>query len=313
MSAASASGRSVTVRAPAKLNLELTVGPRRPDGYHDLATVFHAVGLHDEVTVEPADDWEVVVTGPYAELVPCGADNLAMRAAHLIAEQATSSGPARITIDKEIPVAGGMAGGSADGAATLLACDLLWEVGLSRGELEELAADLGSDVPFALAGGTAIGSGRGEQLVPVLAPGRYEWVLALSEGGLPTPEVYAECDRLRAGRRVPDPEPSEDLMSALRAGDPRALGAALTNDLQDAAFSLRPELRGLLEVGLDFGALGGIVSGSGPTIAFLTADVEGALDLSVALAASGAAPEVKRATGPAHGVHVVRSPSLRSL
>ncbi|HET7303471.1 MAG TPA: 4-(cytidine 5'-diphospho)-2-C-methyl-D-erythritol kinase [Segeticoccus sp.] len=313
MSRASAPARSVTVRAPAKLNLELTVGPRRADGFHDLATVFHAIGLYDDVTVEPADDWEVVVTGPYADHVPTDGDNLALRAARLIAEQAGDHGPVRITIDKEIPVAGGMAGGSADGAGALLACDLLWEAGLSRNELEELAAELGSDVPFALAGGTAIGSGRGEHLVPVLAPGHYEWVLAISEGGLSTPLVYAECDRLRGRRPVPEPEPSEDLMSALRSGDPEAVGGALTNDLQEAAFTLRPELRGLLEVGLDFGALGGVVSGSGPTIAFLTADVEGALDLSVALAASGAAPEVKRATGPAHGVHVVRSPSLRTL
>jgi 4-diphosphocytidyl-2-C-methyl-D-erythritol kinase len=313
MTAAPTPGRPVTVRAPAKVNLELTVGPRRADGYHDVATVFHAVGLYDDVTVEPGPDWEVAVTGPYAELVPCDESNLALRAARLVGERAGVDEPLRILIDKEIPVAGGMAGGSADAAAALVACDALWGLGLSRLELEVLAAELGSDVPFALSGGTAIGSGRGEQLVPVLARGRYEWVLALSEGGLSTPSVYAECDRLRANRQVGEPQPSEELMVALRSGDAHALGGALTNDLQEAAFALRPELRGLLEVGLDFGALGGIVSGSGPTVAFLTSGVESALDLSVALAACGAVPEVKRAGSPAHGAHLVGSPSLRGL
>jgi 4-diphosphocytidyl-2-C-methyl-D-erythritol kinase len=313
MTAAPTPGRPVTVRAPAKVNLELTVGPPRADGYHDVATVFHAVGLYDDVTVERGQDWEVSVTGPYADLVPCDESNLALRAARLVAERAGVDEPVRILIDKEIPVAGGMAGGSADAAAALLACDALWGLGLSRLELEQLAAELGSDVPFALSGGTAIGSGRGEQLVPVLARGHYEWVLALSDGGLSTPSVYAECDRLRANRHVGEPQPSEGLMAALRSGDARLLGGALTNDLQEAAFSLRPELRGLLEVGLDFGALGGIVSGSGPTVAFLTGGVESALDLSVALAACGAVPEVKRAGSPAHGAHLVGSPSLRGL
>lgn len=296
---------AVTVRVPAKINLELTVGPRRADGYHDLATVYQAVGLHDDVTVELADDWSVTVIGPYAAQVPLDGSNLARRAATMLADAAGLDQRAAITIDKEIPVAGGLAGGSADAAAALVACDALWGLGTPRATLDELAGVLGSDVPFALAGGTAIGSGRGEQLAPVLGRGRYQWVLAVSETGLSTPEVYAECDRLRGRSRVPAPVPSAAMMTALRSGDAEALGRALSNDLQEAALSLRPELAEVLRTGLEYGAIGGIVSGSGPTVAFLVSGTEAAMDLSVALTASGAAPAVCRATGPVHGAHVV--------
>lgn len=312
MSALSPNADRVTVRAPARVNLELTVGPRRPDGCHDLATVLHALAIHDDVTVEEGDDWEVVVNGPYAESVPLDGSNPALRAARLVAETGAVATPVRITIDKNIPVDAGMAGGSADAAAALVGCDALWGLDLSRPELDELAADLGRDVPFALAGGTAIRSGRGEQLVPVLARGGYHWVLALSEGGLETPEVYAECDRLRGGSSVAEPEPSEELMAALRSGDPQALGTSLTNDLQEAAVSLRPQLREILEAGLGLGALGAIVSGSGPTIAFLVSGTTAGLDLAVALAARGTAPEVKRTTGPARGAHIIFSDLDRS-
>ena len=297
--------RHATVRVPAKVNLELSVGPRRADGYHGVATVFHAVSIYDIVTVEPAAEWGVVVEGPYADQVPVDESNLALRAARLVAGTGDVETPVRITIDKDIPVSGGMAGGSADAAAALVACDALWGLELSRPRLDELAAELGSDVNFALTGGTAIGSGRGEELTPVLTSGTYHWVFAVSEGGLSTPAVYDECDRLRDGHRVRRPETSDGLLAALRSGDPHSLAAALTNDLQEAAFSLRPPLRELLTTGLDMGALGGIVSGSGPTVAFLAADAEGALDLAVALAAVGTAPEVKRATGPTHGAHVL--------
>ncbi len=297
--------RHATVRVPAKVNLELSVGPRRSDGYHGLATVFHAVSIYDIVTVEPARDWGVVVEGPYTDQVPVDESNLALRAARLVAEAGELETPVRITIDKDIPVAGGMAGGSADAAAALVACDALWGLELSRARLDELAAALGSDVNFALTGGTAIGSGRGEELAPVLTSGTYHWVFAVSEGGLSTPAVYDECDRLREGRRVRPPETSDALMAALRSGDPHSLASALSNDLQEAAFSLRPPLRELVEAGIEIGALGGIVSGSGPTVAFLAADAEGALDLAVALAALGTVPEVKRATGPVHGAHVL--------
>lgn len=301
----------VTVRAPAKVNLELRVGPRRDDGYHDLATVYQAVSLHDEVSVVRADTWQVVPAGPYCEHIPTGEDNLAVRAAQLLAERWHIDEALSIRIHKDIPVAGGMAGGSADAAATLLACDQLWGLALDREELTELAAELGSDVPFPLVGGNTMGSGRGEQLTPVLARGTFEWVFAVSGTGLSTPDVYAEFDRLQAEAEVPPPEVSPELMAALRRGDPKALGSALANDLQEPAFSLRPELRDLCEAGVDFGALGAIVSGSGPTVAFLTASHEAALDLSVSLAASDLCRDLRRARGPVHGAHVVPGPRRR--
>ena len=327
MSAAASGG--VTVRVPAKINLELIVGPRRDDGYHDLATVFHSIGLHDDVTITPADEWSVTIGGPYAHLVPIGEDNLAGRAARLLADtvreeqsddedrtapdrayradRADRIHPVHIHIAKEIPVAAGLAGGSADAAATLVGCDALWQLGSERGLLDELAAQLGSDVNFALTGGTAIGSGRGERVAPVLGKGRYHWVLVTSDDGLSTPEVFAECDRLRAlrGQDVPAPVPSQPMMAALRSADPRALGAVLKNDLQEAALSLRPDLAEVLDAGIEYGALGGIVSGSGPTVAFLVDGAEGALDLAVALTASGVASQVKRALGPVQGAHVL--------
>jgi 4-diphosphocytidyl-2-C-methyl-D-erythritol kinase len=310
MSPAGVPGRSVTVRVPAKVNLELLVGPLRADGFHDLATVFQAVSLYDDVTVREADEWSVQVVGPEAHLVPTGQGNLALRAARRLAEATGVQERVSIAIRKDIPVAGGMAGGSADAAAALLACDALWGIGTPRYLLEQLAAELGCDVPNGLTGGTAIGSGRGDRLAPVLARGSYHWVFALSDEGLATPTVYAECDRLRAGREVAVPEPTTAMMTALRSGDAPALGKALTNDLQAAALSLQPRLREVLTVGMECGALGGIVSGSGPTVAFLVTDAESALDLAVALTASGVAPNVKRATGPVHGAQVVAGPAV---
>jgi 4-diphosphocytidyl-2-C-methyl-D-erythritol kinase len=305
MSSAATSRLCVTARVPAKVNLELMVGPRRPDGFHHLATVFQAVGLHDDISVEAAEDWGVTVEGPYTDQVPADETNLAMRAARLLASEAGIDVPVHITIDKDIPVAAGLAGGSADAAGALLACDALWGVWSSRAALEDLAAELGSDVPFALVGGTAMGSGRGDQLAPVLGRGRYHWVLALSDVGLSTPKVYAECDRLRSSLRIPEPGPSASMMTALRAGDAASLGRALSNDLQPAALSLQPRLAEVLREGLDNGALGGIVSGSGPTVAFLVTDIERGLDLAVALTTLGVAPAVKRAVGPVRGAHII--------
>lgn len=308
MTSAATTPVSATVRVPAKVNLELLVGPRRPDGYHSLSTVFHAVSIFDEVTVSAAEEWGVTVVGPRAVGVPADGNNLAARAAQALAASGGIDEPVHIAIHKEIPVAGGMAGGSADAAATLIACDYLWGLGTPRPQLEELASTLGSDVAFLLGGGTAIGSGRGEVLAPVLARGSYQWVFAVSEDGLSTPTVYAECDRLRGSRHVPEPSPSPEMMTALRSGDPRALGEALQNDLQAAAISLMPVLGDVLDAGLEFGALGGVVSGSGPTVAFIAEDTESALDLAVSLTASGAVQDVRRATGPAHGAHLVVSP-----
>jgi len=208
-------------------------------------------------------------------------------------------------ITKGIPVAGGMAGGSADAAAALVACDALWGTGLSRAELAELAVGLGSDVPFSLLGGTAMGTGRGEVLAPVLARGRFEWVAALAEDGLSTPAVYRELDRLRGGRAVPEPRVSDGLMAALRAGDADELGRAMRNDLQDAACALRPVLRQTLDTGREAGALGAMVSGSGPTVVFLARSPEHAIDIAVALSATGTCRAVKRAHGPVGGARVV--------
>src|SRR4051812_29943100 len=304
----------VTVRAPAKINLELRVGPLRPDGFHELATVFHAVAVYDDLTALPAEPGEgvsIVVHGPQAAQVPIDDANLAVRAARLLADRVGMDADVRMQLHKQIPVAGGMAGGSADAAAALVACDALWHTGLDRQQLHELAAELGSDVPFSLLGGTAIGSGRGERLIPALARGEYHWVVALTDHGLSTPAVYAEIDRLRATGQVPQPpaEPEIDgrLMQALRAGDAEALGACLVNDLQPAAISLDPSLERALDVGRKVGALGGMVSGSGPTTVFLARDSSHALDLAVALTASGAAVDVRRSHGPVAGARLVEA------
>ena len=296
----------VSVRVPAKINLALAVGRLEDNGYHQVATVFHAVSLFDELTVTPNDSDEVrlQVEGEHRAGVPTDATNLAVKAARLLAQRAGVRGGADLVLHKGIPVAGGMAGGSADAAAALVACDAAWRTALPRTELTALAAELGSDVSFGLVGGTAVGSGRGERLTPALARGEYHWVLALADTGLSTPGVYAEFDRLTAGRVGAEPRVSDELMQALRRGDATALGAALSNDLQAAAFSLRPELSDLADVGIEYGALGAVVSGSGPTIAFLVRDHEHGLDLAVALTASGACEVVKRAHGPVHGARV---------
>lgn len=301
----SRSSPQVAARAPAKINLALAVGAVRRDGYHDLATVFHAVSLYEDVLAEPGDGLEVVVRGEYADGVPTGPDNLALRAAALLAERTGVDPAVRLTVTKTVPVAAGLAGGSADAAATLVACDALWQTGLSRDALVELGGELGADVPFCLVGGTALGTDRGDRLTPALARGEYHWVLALSPARLSTAEVYAECDRLRAGRALPEPRVPAGMMQALRSGDAQALGAALSNDLQPAAVNLLPDLERVLEVGSDYGALGGVVSGSGPTVAFLVRDAEHALDLSVALTASGVVRSVRRVRGPVPGARVV--------
>lgn len=297
---------SVTVRVPAKVNLQLSVGPVRADGFHELATVFQAVNLCDEVIARPNDGAGIRLTmsGEGAEDLPTGEDNLAYRAALLLSQALAVPADVDLHVHKAIPIAGGMAGGSADAAGTLLACDALWRGGSARDDLMQLATALGSDVPFSLHGGTAIGVGRGERLTPVLSRGLFSWVFALADGGLSTPAVYGECDRLREGRSVPDPYVSDILMQALAAGDAELLGKALHNDLQPAAMSLRPSLGQLLEAGEDFGALGGLVSGSGPTCAFLARDEEHALDLAVALSGTGLCRSVRRAQGPVPGARI---------
>jgi 4-diphosphocytidyl-2-C-methyl-D-erythritol kinase len=326
---------AVTARVPAKVNLQLSVGPPRPDGYHDLVTVFHAVSLFDEVTVAPADRDTVVVTGEGDGSVPLDGSNLALRAVTALVD---TLGPGcrdapgvSIEIKKRIPVAAGLAGGSADAAAALAACNELWGAGLSPQELRDVASQVGSDVAFALLGGTAIGLGRGDQVTPALATGTYHWVLAFAAAELSTAAVYAACDRLRASRGgrpgqpghpaepaqpgkprrpapagpVGPPQLDTALMTALRSGDPAELGPLLTNDLQPAALSLLPDLRRGLTAGREHGALGAVVSGSGPTCAFLARDARHARDLAVALAGAGVCRTVATVVGPAPGATII--------
>lgn len=305
MTAEIARATRVVVRVPAKVNLELRVGPSRDDGFHDLATTFHAVDIFDEVTVTPDAEFSVSVTGVGEDKVPTDETNLAYRAAALLAERFDVEERCAISIVKTIPVAGGMAGGSADAAATLVACDTLWGLGLRRHELEEIAAELGSDVPFALTGGTALGTGRGEQIVPVLATGTFEWLFALTHEGLSTPSVYAECDRLREGEDVPEPQPSDGLLASLRSGDVHGVALAMHNDLESAALSLMPSLRPLMEMGLEMGALCALVSGSGPTVAFLLKDRQDAVALRRVLEAGGLADDFVHASSTPHGAQVL--------
>ncbi|MER6078955.1 4-(cytidine 5'-diphospho)-2-C-methyl-D-erythritol kinase [Streptomyces sp. NPDC001833] len=295
---------SVTVRVPAKVNVQLAVGAARPDGFHDLANVFLAVGLYDEVTVTPADELTVTCEGPDAAEVPLDRTNLAARAALALAERRGIEAAVHIHIAKDIPVAGGMAGGSADGAAALLACNELWRAGASRAELLAICAELGSDVPFSLVGGAALGIGRGEQLTVLETGGTFHWVFAMAERGLSTPAVFREFDRLARGRDIPAPVASPELLQALAKGDADALAAAVSNDLQPAALSLFPELADTLDAGRGAGALAALVSGSGPTTAFLARDPEAATKIADALRASGTCRTIRTTTAPAPGATV---------
>lgn len=300
--------KSVTVRVPAKVNLQLSVGPREADGFHNLVTVFQAISIFDDVTVTfspPKSGLSISITGDQRHGVPADDSNLAIKAIALIAKEYDLEIDAHVEIKKLIPVAGGMAGGSADAAAAIVAIDYLYSLGMSREEMAEIAAQLGSDVPFMLSGGTAIGTGHGDQLTAALSRGTYHWVLALSSIGLSTPAIYNECDRLRSESEIAEPQTNELLMQALLAADPKSVGAHLVNDLQAAACSLRPALRLVLDVGQEYGALGALVSGSGPTVAFLVSDEEAGLDLAVALTASGVVGSVARAYGPVAGAKVL--------
>lgn len=296
---------SVRVRAPGKINLSLAVGRRQDDGYHPLATVFQAVSLVEDVVATDADDVTVEVTGPQAELVPTDGSNIAVRAARLLAEATGVEAGVHLAIRKEVPVAGGMAGGSADAAAALVACDALWGTCLPRTELARLAAELGSDVPFALHGGTAVGTGRGHLLSPVLSRGEYHWTVGLAPRGLSTPEVYAAFDALLGSAAEPEPEVDDALLRALLAGDPAAVGAALMNDLQHAALELAPELVETLAVAEDAGALGVVVSGSGPTVVALAEGAGHAAAIGRSLLDAGVVADVRHAVGPVPGARCV--------
>jgi 4-diphosphocytidyl-2-C-methyl-D-erythritol kinase len=299
---------SVTVRVPGKVNLYLAVGDRRQDGYHELTTVFHAVSLLDEVTVRNADVLSLELVGEGADKLPTDERNLAWQAAELMAEHVGRAPDVSIMIDKSIPVAGGMAGGSADAAAVLVAMNSLWELNVPRRDLRMLAAQLGSDVPFALHGGTALGTGRGEELATVLSRNTFHWVLTFAGSGLLTPEVFGELDRLRDAGEPPRLGEAGPVLAALAAGDPEQLAPLLGNELQAAAISLDPALRRTLNAGVEAGALAGVVSGSGPTCAFLCTSSAAAIDVGTQLSEADVCRTVRVASGPVPGARVVPTP-----
>lgn len=299
---------AVRVRAPGKVNLSLRVGALQDDGYHPLATIFQAVALYEEVTATqaaPGAGISLTVSGPQADVVPLDESNLAWRAADLLARHTGVPADVVLHVTKGVPVAGGMAGGSADAAAALVACDALWETGVPRSELAMIAAELGSDVPFSLLGHTAVGTGRGQILTPAMTRGEFHWVFAAQADGLSTPRVFAAYDGLVTDAPMPDPASDAALMSALRAGDAVALGRTLHNDLQAAALTLRPSLVEVLDVAREAGALGAIVSGSGPTVAALARSRQHALAVAATWTARGVADSVWCATAPAQGARVL--------
>jgi 4-diphosphocytidyl-2-C-methyl-D-erythritol kinase len=297
----------VRVRVPAKINLHLGVGPIRPDGFHELTTIYLAIALYDEVTARRGDQLTLTMEGEGAGDLALDDSNLVIRAADLLAKAAGVPAHARLHLRKQIPIAGGLAGGSADAAAALVACDALWGTGMSRDELADLGGELGSDVPFLVLGGTALGTGRGEVISPVLVrPNTWHWVLAFADGGLSTPEVYREVDRQRAALLSPPAlESPDDLMTALRQRDPEILAEMLGNDMQAAALTLRPELARTLEAGTNAGALKSMISGSGPTCLFLASDAGHAEYIAAAVASAGVCRGTTVAFGPVPGARIV--------
>lgn len=301
----------VVATAPGKINLSLRVGGADERGYHALATVFHAVDLLETLEAQrPARPGELALTvdSRVRGDVPVDASNLALRAAELLRRETGTAGGATLHITKRVPIAGGMGGGSADAAAALVALNRLWQLDLPTAELMRLGAELGADVPFALLGGTALGTGTGTVLEPLESAGQCTWLLVTSDGHLSTPRVYATFDEqcLRAGRSPAVlPEPDQEQIRALRDGDPQELAATLANDLQAAACELDPRLRPALETAAAAGALGGLVSGSGPTLVFLAADGDHAAELAEHLRAAGHGQDHVITTGPARGARVV--------
>ncbi|MGH3306902.1 MAG: 4-(cytidine 5'-diphospho)-2-C-methyl-D-erythritol kinase [Nocardioides sp.] len=292
---------TVRARAAAKINLHLGVGATRDDGYHALSTVYQAISLYDHVAATASDAWRVETRAePYVDrsAVPGVGDNIVTRAGALLAGLHDVEPRAEVLVEKAIPVGGGLAGGSADAAAALVALDRLWDLQTPRAELMELAVQLGSDVPFAFLGGTGHGTSRGEVVEPVPDPGEWWWVVVPQRDGLPTPTVYRHFDDMVP--HADTPASADDLIAALATGDPRQLAAALHNDLQRPAFDLRPELRALISLGESEGALRGLISGSGPTCVFLCEDEAHADVVADGLRYTGHVTALT-ATGPAPG------------
>ncbi len=296
---------AVLARAPAKLNLHLGVGPLREDKFHELLTVFCALSISDEVVASESDGLSLEVTGEGVKDVPKDKRNLAWRAAALLAKQAGIDPDVHLEIRKAIPVAAGLAGGSADAAAALIACDALWQTGADREDLVALGAQLGSDVVFSLTGGLSLGTGRGERLSPVLAAGKWHWVLAIAKSGLSTVDVYAELDRIRADQEDFELQTPTALMNALRSRDLDLLAESLSNDMEPAAISLMPSLRQTKRAGIDEGARAALLCGSGPTYAFLVQSEDNAVDVAARVAGAGVCRTVRTATGPVSGARII--------
>ena len=324
-------GARLRIRIPAKINLHIGVGPRREDGYHELVTVMQTVSLHDTLRLRASEDGQAahpsarrlmclaltVDDGSNAhgvETLPVDERNLVVRAARALMDEmgigvcrtivvnpqeGTDVPCTHLHLTKRIPIAAGMGGGSADAAAALVGLNELWGIGLEQERLRELAAQLGSDVPFCVVGGTVLATGTGTSIARVLTRGSYHWVIGMDDVPLSTPAVYAVFDELGSPRSS---EP-DLVLQALRTGDVEMLAASLHNDLEPAAIALRPELAARRDAMLAAGALAAIVSGSGPTLLALARDALHAHALAEALADTF--PRVEIAASPSGGPEVV--------
>ena len=288
---------SVVASSPAKVNVYFAVGSFLKDGFHEVASCYQALSLREVLSVELEGKFSISFAGPFAEsskqLVPTDATNLVYKAGIALQKLSPAVRPELVgfTIHKSVPIAGGMAGGSADGAAALVALNQLFSAGLED-KLSNAAAKLGSDVPFSLQGGTAIGTGRGENLSKIETAAVLHWVMTPSQVGLSTPDVYRKLDILRTEEGVDVstleiPEVPSELVAALVAGDAMEVANYMHNDLEIAALALRPELAETIEAGRKAGALKSMVSGSGPTIAHLAKDRIHAEQIANRLAGAG--------------------------
>jgi len=298
---------SMTVLAPGKVNAGLAVGSPQADGYHDLATLYVSVSCYDEITIAAARRFEITVSGMSADQIPSDGTNLAARAAVLLADRCGIAPSVHIHIDKRIPVCGGMAGGSTDAAAVLLACNAFWGTGLEIPELSALGATLSVDVPFCLLGGAAIGRGRGDVLDPVPVAQPFHWVFAIAHEGLSTPAMFKALDdrRERTGSSIAAAALPDGLLRAFASGDPRRLAKEMVNDFDSVAAEVCPSLVETRRIGLEAGALAGLLSGTGATYAFLAGSAEEACVVGERLAASGSCAAVRVAHGPVPGPEVV--------